>query len=113
MKEQKRSRSQCLEASYTQSKYATDKLCYEEIQRRQKLAILLLQEDNNDLNAQLALKEDHIDSLELLRDQHQDIIETGSIDMERLRNDVRLKSRDLETLKVSVEISISRSKLTF
>ena len=88
------------ELSYEKCIFQTNLLCHEEKARQLRLSILLLEDDKDDLHAQLLQSDLRIDELE---GQAEDVrYDYGMVseEAERLRGDLRLKNREIENLRV-------------
>ena len=90
-----------LELIYEKSLRQTDLLYDEERIRRLRLQILLHEDENDHLHEQLAQDDNCIDELEGLCSQLQTALDAARDSLERAQSEVRLKSREIETLKVS------------
>ena len=61
---------------------------------------MLLEDDNDDLHAQLVQDDDRIDNLQSNNEELQEALETCESKLESTQGDLRIKSREIETLKV-------------
>ena len=89
-----------LELAYEKSLRQTDVVYDEEKMRQLRLHILLLEDDNDHLHEQLTQGDDRIDELDRLASELQDSRDAVRGSLETAQSDLRLKSREIETLKV-------------
>ena len=76
-------------------------ILYEEEKARQlRVNILLLEDDNDDLHTQLSQDDYRIDELEGSVQDMQNHLDTVEGEAERLRAELRMKTREVENLKV-------------
>lgn len=68
--------------------------------RQLRVQLLLLEDDNDDLHAQLAQDDDRIDDLQTHNEELQEALEACESKLESTQGDLRIKSREIETLKV-------------
>jgi peptidoglycan hydrolase CwlO-like protein len=94
--------TQSLELAYEKTLRGFDLAVEEEKARRLRLGILLLEDENDDLHAQLAQDDDRIDHLEEDAQALQSQLDTMEGETERLRAELRMKSREVEKLKVCI-----------
>ena len=88
------------ELSYEKCIFQTNLLYQEEKARQLRLTILLLEDDKDDLHAQLLQSDLRIDELEGHAEDVRYDYGTISEEAERLRGDLRLKNREIENLRV-------------
>ena len=88
------------ELSHERSIFQSKLVCSEEAARRLRVQIILLGDEREDLYAQLLQSDTRSDELELLLDDAHHGIRVLEEDDEQLRNELRLKNREVETLKV-------------
>ena len=72
--------------------------------RQLRVQLLLLEDDNDDLHAQLAQDDDRIDDLERRCQELQEALEACESKLESAQGDLRIKSREIETLKVRGDV---------
>ena len=97
--------SRALELTYEKTCRQIENVCDAERLRQLRVRILLLEEDNDDLHTQLSQDDDRIDELERFNDQLQVDLELCGGKLESAQGDLRVKSREVETLKVLVTAS--------
>lgn len=68
--------------------------------RQLRVQLLLLEDDNDDLHAQLAQDDDRIDDSKRHNEKLQEALEACESKLESTQGDLRIKSREIETLKV-------------
>lgn len=73
--------------------------------RQLRLQTLLLEDDNDDLHAQLAQEDERIDEVEKNNQELQEDLGVCQSSLEGAQGDLRMKTREIETLKVHSEIS--------
>jgi len=88
------------ELSYERSVFQSKLVCVEEIARRLRVQILLAQDEEDDLHSQLLHSDGRIEELELWLEDTQHSVRVFEEEVEQLRNDLRLKNREVDTLKV-------------
>ena len=88
------------ELSYEKSVYLSKSTCHDEAARQLRVQILLLEDERDDLHAQLAQNDDRIDEVERWLEDAQDNVRLSEGEAEQLRNELRLKNREVENLKV-------------
>lgn len=69
------------------------------------MRFLLLEDENDDLHAQLAQDDDRIDGVERHNHALEEDLEVCQDNLESAQCDLRMKTREIETLKVQSEIS--------
>ena len=89
-----------LELAYEQCLKRSEILYEEENARRLRVNILLLEDDNDDLHAQLSQDGYRIDGLEGSVRDMQNQLDTMEGEAEQLRAELRMKTREVENLKV-------------
>jgi hypothetical protein len=94
------------ELSYQRCIAQSESICHEEKARQLRLQILLLEDDRDDLHAQLLQSDIQIDDLERLLEDAQVDSQTFSKEAEQLRGEIRLKNRELENLRVCLYVPI-------
>ena len=92
--------SGALELAYEKTLRQSEALYEEEGARRLRAQILLLEDDNENLHEQLTQDEERIDELtEVGEDLKSQLIRARN-SLDNSQSDLRLKSREIETLKV-------------
>ena len=89
-----------LELAYERCLKRSEILYEEENARRLRVDILLLEDDNYDLHAQLSQSDYRIDDLEGSVRDMQNQLDTMEGTAEQLRAELRMKTREVENLKV-------------
>jgi chromosome segregation ATPase len=74
----------------------------DEGERRLRLRILMLENENDDLHEQLAMGDDRIDVLEQENQEIRSQLDRAQEDVLQQENELRTQSRELNNLKVSV-----------
>ena len=92
--------SRRLELCYGKECRELEAICELERVRQLRVQLLLLEDDNDDLHAQLAQDDDRIDDLERRSRELQEALEACESKLESAQGDLRIKSREIETLKV-------------
>lgn len=95
--------SRRLELCYGKECRELEAICELEKARQLRVQILLLEDDNDNLHAQLAQDDDHIDDLERRNQELQEAFEACESKLESAQGDLRIRSREIETLKVRVD----------
>ena len=90
-----------LEMVYEKACRQFDVVCESETARQLRLQRLLLEDENDDLHTQLAQGDERIDELEGYVQDLQEDVEVAVGELEVAQGDLRIKSREIETLKVS------------
>ena len=93
-----------LELAYEKRLRQTEALCDEERARQLHVQILLLEDDNNSLHEQLATDDDRQDELQKVAEELQSQLDSAHDSLESTQSDLRLKLREIETLKVPEDI---------
>lgn len=88
------------ELSYEKSVFNAKLISHEETARLLRVRILLLEDEKDDLNSQLVQNDDRIDELEQWLETTQHNVQVIEGEAEQLRNELRLKNREVENLKV-------------
>ena len=88
------------ETAYERSVHRSEKLYEEEIARKLRLRILLLEDENDDLRTQVLQDDARMDELETRDGGLSDQLDALGGDLERVRGDLRTKSREAENIKV-------------
>lgn len=68
--------------------------------RQKRLRLLLLENENDGLHEQLSQSDERIDDLEAGTEKMQQTIAHLELNLQEARNGLRMRSRDLENLKV-------------
>lgn len=89
-----------VELAYEKSLQQTEFLCQEESARRLRVQILLLKDRNESLHNQLALENNRTGELTKIGQDLRAQLHASRNSFENLHSDLRLKSREIETLKV-------------
>ena len=89
-----------LELAYEKSLQQTEAVYDEESARQLRKQILLLEDDNDNLHEQLASSDAHLDELQRVAEGLRSQLDVAHNSLESTHNDLRLKSREIETLKV-------------
>ena len=92
--------SRRLELCYGKECRELEAICELEKARQLRVQLLLLEDDNDDLHAQLAQDDDRIDNLERRSQELQEALKACESKLESAQGDLRIKSREIETLKV-------------
>ncbi|KAH0538486.1 hypothetical protein FGG08_004935 [Glutinoglossum americanum] len=107
--------SKQLELIYVQCARKNDILFQEEDARRLRLRVLLLEDENSDLQDQLAQEEDRIDLLENEKEELQERVTEALEGLKLAQTEVRIKGRELDNIKAELSslnsVSTSSSKL--
>ncbi len=97
--------SRALELAYERTCRRVEAICDTERLRQLRVRAILLEEDNDDLRTQLSQNDERIDGLEKTNEQLQEDVEVCGDKVESARADLRIKSREVETLKVYANTS--------
>jgi chromosome segregation ATPase len=92
--------SRRLEIAYLKACHEVEAVCEAEKVRQLRVQLLLLEDDNNELQAQLAQDDDRIDDLERHNQELQEDLDACERKLESTQGDLRIRSREIETLKV-------------
>jgi chromosome segregation ATPase len=92
--------TRALELSYEKTCRQVEVICEAENARQIRIQALLLEDENDDLHAQLAQHDERIDEVERHNDQIQEDLEACQGNLESAQCDLRMRTRDIETMKV-------------
>lgn len=92
--------SRAFELAYERTCRQIELVCDAERLRQLHVRTLLLDDDKDDLHIQLYHDEVRINGLEQFNEQLQDDLEVCAGDLESAQGQLRIKSREVETLKV-------------
>lgn len=92
--------SRAFELAYERTCRQVENVCDAERLRQLRVSTMLLEEDNDDLHTQLSQEDDRIDDLEKFNEQLRVDLEVCGGRFESAQGDLRVKSREVETLKV-------------
>jgi benzoyl-CoA reductase/2-hydroxyglutaryl-CoA dehydratase subunit BcrC/BadD/HgdB len=92
--------SQKLELAYEKSTRGIDVTCEAEKLRQMRVKAMLCEDVNDDLQDQLAQDDTRFDELQNTQEELQNQLEVSTKDFERVRADLRLRDREIESLKV-------------
>lgn len=98
-------KSRALELAYERTSREVEALYDTEGLRQLRVHTLLLEDDKNDLHTQSAQDDDRIDGLERSNEQLQVDLEVCGCKLDSARGDLRIKSREIKTLKVCANTS--------
>ena len=90
-----------LELAYEKCLHQTNAIYDEERVRALRVQVYILEDENDQLQEQLALDQDRIDELEQLSDGRQGELNAAYDSLDVAQSDLRLKAREIETLKVT------------
>lgn len=96
-----------LALAYEKSLKQTDVVYFDERMRQLRLQILLLEDENDQLHEQLAQGDDRIDGLNTLCSELQGSLHATQGSFDTAQSDLRLRLREIETLKVLHRITRS------
>lgn len=96
-----------LALAYEKSLKQTDVVYFDERMRQLRLQILLLEDENDQLLEQLAQGDDRIDGLNTLCSELQGRLHATQGSFDTAQSDLRLRLREIETLKVLHRITRS------
>lgn len=94
--------SRTLELAYERTCRQVEAVCDAERLRQLRVSVLLLEQDKHDLHTQLSQDDDRIHILERLSEQLQENVEVCGGKLESAQGDLRIKSREVETLKAEL-----------
>ncbi len=94
------SKTYSLELAYQETIQKSDFIIQDEAARRLRLQVLLLENENDELNEQLAIEDNRIDELEQDCAELQGQVEQAEATSHRYKTEVLLKTRELSNLKV-------------
>ena len=97
--------SRALELAYERTCRQVEAVCEAERIRQLQVCIMLLEKDNDDLHTRLSQDEVRIDGLERCNEELQEGLEVCGGKIESARGDLRMKSREVETLKVRINMT--------
>ena len=89
-----------LELAYSKACHEVEAVREAEKIRHLRIQILLLEDNNDELQAQLTQADDRIDELEQHNHELGDDLEACEKKLENVQGDLRIRSREIETLKV-------------
>lgn len=92
--------SRLLELAYAKQCRELEAICEVEKVRQLRVQLLLVEDDNDDLHAQLAQDDDRIEELQRNNEELQEALEACENKLESAQSDLRIKCRETETLKV-------------
>lgn len=101
-----------LELAYEKLLRQTDIVFEIESARQSRVRIFLLEDETDDLHDQLALGDDRIDVLEKSVQNVQDQLEIASGNLLRAQSDLRVRTREVETMKVTLRRNALDKKAT-
>lgn len=93
-------KSQCLELAYQEALQNTELIVKDEASRRLRLQILLLENEADELHLQLATGDDRIDGLEEENEDLRAQLDQAQEDIKKVETDLRLQTRELNNIKV-------------
>lgn len=93
-------KSRCLELAYQEALKNTELIVKDEASRRLRLQILLLENDNDEMHAQLAAGEDRIDTVEEDNEDLRARLEQAQEDGKKVEAEMRVQTRELNNIKV-------------
>lgn len=97
--------SRVFELAYERTCRQIEAICDAERLRQLRVRTLLLEEDNEDLHSQLSQDDDRVDGLEKFNEKLQEDLQNCGGNLESAQGDYRIKSREVETLKVFLNMS--------
>ena len=92
--------TRALEVAYEKSSHQTELVICGEKARRFQLQILLLEDVNEDLHAQLAADNESVEELMIYCREIERRLEVAQDSLQTAESDMRIKLREIETLKV-------------
>ena len=98
--------------AYQEALQNTELIVKDEAARRLRVRILLLENETEDLNEQLAMEEDRIDLLEQEGDGLRVQLEHSEEETRRQESDLRVQTRELHNLRVRSTACMKWHKLT-
>ncbi|RAL59355.1 hypothetical protein DID88_006845 [Monilinia fructigena] len=96
-------KSQCLELAYQEALQNTELIVKDEASRRLRLQILLLENENDDMHAQLAAGEDRMDGLEEGNEDLQARLDQAEEDAKKMEAEMRVQTRELKNVKAELK----------
>ena len=109
---QRLSKAQILEMAYQETLRNAEFIVKDEGARRLRLRILLLENENDDLHEQLALRDDRVDVLEQESEELRGKLSQAQEDIVQKQAELRTQARELQNLKVSRSPSDAHRWLT-
>lgn len=97
--------SRTLELAYEKTCRQVEAVCDAERLRQLRVHTLLLEEDKNDLHTQFSQNDNCIDGLERFNERLQEDLEAYGGKLKSAQGELRIKSREIETLKVFAKTS--------
>ena len=91
--------SRAFELAYERTSRQVEAVCNAESLRQIRVRTLLLEDDNDDLRVKLSEKDDRVDVLQTVNNQVRENLEVCGRTLENAQGDLRIKSREVETLK--------------
>ena len=91
-----------LEVAYENSSHQTELVLCDEMARQSQLQILLLENENEDLHAQLATDDERNQELMTYCREAETRLEEAGKNLQDVESDKRIKLREIETLKVGL-----------
>ena len=91
--------SRAFELAYERTSRHVEAVCNAERLRQIRVRTLLLEEDNDELREKLFEEDHRVDGLHTFNKQVQENLEVCSRRLENAQGDLRIKSREVETLK--------------
>ena len=88
------------EVAYEKCLRRSEDVIHDEKARQLRLQILLLEDQNNDLHAQSSTDDECIEELMNYSKEVETQLEVAGDNLKSAQNDMRVKSREIETLKV-------------
>ena len=99
--------SRAFELAYERTCHQVELICDAERLRKLRVRVILLEEKRDDLNARIIQDDDCIDGLERSNEQFQKDLEVCTGNLDSTQGQLRLKSKETETLKVFANASIT------
>ncbi|KAJ9667828.1 hypothetical protein H2201_002014 [Coniosporium apollinis] len=90
------------ELNYERSKHNVESVAKEEDIRKLRFQLLLLEDENDELHAQLGEEEAHADGLQLNLDETLGALEEVKAEKQRVVSELRMRARELDTIKAEV-----------
>ena len=91
--------SRAFELAYERTSRQVEAVYNAEQLRQIRVRTLLLEEDNDDLRVKLSEEDDRVDGLQTVNKQVRENLEVCGRKLETAQGDLRIKSREIETLK--------------
>ena len=104
--------SRALELAYERTCHQVELVGDAERVRKLRVRTIILEEKQDYLNAQVTQDDDRIDGLERLNERFQKDLEVCTGNLESTQGQLRLKLREIETLKVPANTSITHPSWT-